>query len=305
MALLTTEETKRKVVEEIKQSNDSLQIVSAFCKTDTVKNLIDANIQNDLQSKKLLVRYRLADLLAKASDIDLYDYCKSTGWEMYIRFDLHAKTYIFDKKRCIVGSSNLTGRGFGFGIVGNCELSDFVDIDEEDNRKIELLFENSLKVDDDLFAKMKDEYEVSKATLTPDANLVNRHWSKDVYERFIPNFKVLFSYDFPNTPKPELDDDSSLEFLDCPYPVSEEIIREYFVRSNCYLWLKKVLSENDNCLYFGALSQLLHNILFNDPKPYRKDVKVYLANLLSWIQYFDIEEIQIDQPHYSQRIILR
>ena len=304
MALLTTEETKSRIVEEIKRSKDSLQIVSAFCKTDTVKNLIDANIQNNLSTKKLLVRFRLADLLAKASDIDLYDYCKLAGWEMYIRFDLHAKTYIFDKKRCIVGSSNLTGRGFGFGIVGNCELSDFVNIDEEDNSKIDLLFDNSLKVDDALFFKMKDEYEKSKLLLTPDSNLVNKHWSNDVYEQFIPNYKVLFSYDFPNTLQPALDDVSSLEFLDCPYPVSENTIKEYFVRSNCYLWLKKVLSENNNCLYFGALSQLLHNTLFNDPKPYRKDVKVYLANLLSWVQYFNIEEIQIDQPSFSQRVVL-
>ena len=305
MSLLSTTETRQRIIEQVSFVKDDLQIISAFCKTDTVKNLIDANISNELSSKKLLVRFRLSDLLAHSSDIDLYEYCKANGWDMFIRFDLHAKTYIFDKKRCIVGSSNLTGRGFGFGIVGNCELSDFVNIDEEDNSKIDLLFDNSLKVDDALFSKMKDEYEKSKLLLTPDANLVNKHWSNDVYEQFIPNYKVLFSYDFPSTLQPVLDDVSSLEFLDCPYPVSEDTIKEYFVRSNCYLWLKKVLFENNNCLYFGALSQLLHNTLFNDPKPYRKDVKVYLANLLSWVRYFDIEEIKIDQPNYSQRIMLR
>lgn len=302
MALLTTQETKAKIIDEVSQTKDSLQIISAFCKLNTVKNLIDKNIQNDINSKKLLVRFRLEDILSGLSDIELYEYCKQNGWDFYIRFDLHAKTYIFDKKRCILGSSNLTGKGLGFETNGNYELSDFVEIDTSDINKIDVLFENSLLVDDELYMKLKAEFDKAKSIITPNTNLRNCTWSKEIYSKFIPNLKVLFSFNFPSTKSPILTNPESISFLDCQFPASEVTIKECFLRSNCYLWLKKVLTENGNCLYFGSIAKLLHDTLISDPKPYRKDVKEYLANLLNWIEYFNIDEIQIDRPNYSQRI---
>lgn len=304
MGILTTNETQKIIVEEINNATDSIQIISAFCKTDTVKSFIDANVKRDLSSKKLLVRYRLSDLLDGACDIDLYDYCKNNGWELYIRFDLHAKTYIFDKKRCIVGSSNLTNSGLGIGKEGNAEFSACADVENSDLEKIDFLFDHSLKVDDELFDKMKDEYEKAKQSLIPDMNVTTKRWSTEIYEKSAPCLDVLFSYNFPQTNQPIFDDPNSLDFLDCSFPASAQTIKNCFLSSNCYLWLKKVLSENNRCLYFGALTEILHNTMFSDPKPYRKEVKEYLANLLSWIDFLNVEEIIIDRPNYSQRITL-
>lgn len=302
MSILTTQETKDIIIKEVSHANGSIQIISAFCKLDTIKNLIDKNINDTVSSKKLLARFRLSDILAGATDINLYNYCKENGWEFYIRFDLHAKTYIFDKKRCILGSSNLTNKGFGFGVIGNVEFSNIFDIDESDNDKIDSLFENSLKVDDNLFSSLKFEFEKAKMQLKTDSNANNYTWSKTIYEQFVPNLKVMFSYDFPFSKEPVFDNPESLAFMDCPFPASIDIIKKHFMHSNCYLWLKKVLKENGNCLYFGTVAKLLHDTLISDPKPYRKDVKEYLMNLLGWIEYLDIDEIKIDRPNYSQRI---
>jgi HKD family nuclease len=304
MGILTTSETQKSIVAEIQNATDSIQIISAFCKTNTVKSLIDDNICRELTSKKLLVRFRLSDILAGACDIDLYDYCKDNGWDLYIRFDLHAKTYIFDKKRCIVGSSNLTNSGLGIGKEGNAEFSACADVEDSDIEKIDFLFNHSLKVDDNLFDRMKDEFEKAKQSLVPDMNVTTKRWSTKIYEKSAPCLDVLFSYSFPKTNQPILDDRDSIDFLDCSFPASIKTIKDCFLCSNCYLWLKKVLSENNGCLYFGALAELLHNTLFSDPKPYRKDVKEYLANLLSWIEFFEIDTIKIDRPNYSQRVQL-
>ena len=47
-------------------------------------------------------------------------------------------------------------------------------------------------------------------------------------------------------------------------------IRAIFSATKCYLWLKDVLTKHENHeLYFGEASVLLHNVLLNDPKPYR------------------------------------
>ena len=66
-----------------------------------------------------------------------------------------------------------------------------------------------------------------------------------------------------------------------------------------------MLKENDGCMYFGAISEKLHNSLVSDPKPYRKDVKQLLANLLSMIKILNMDEIVIDRPNYSQRVRLK
>lgn len=77
------------------------------------------------------------------------------------------------------------------------------------------------------------------------------------------------------------------------------------MKSNVYRWLKSVLEQKvNNEIYFGELSALIHDVIINDPKPYRKEVKELQSNLLNWIVELDIEEIQIDRPKHSQRIRL-
>jgi hypothetical protein len=70
------------------------------------------------------------------------------------------------------------------------------------------------------------------------------------------------------------------------------------------MWLLNVLKENGGCMFFGELSQKLHNALISDPKPYRREVKQMLANLLNLIEKLDMEEITVDRPNYSQRVRL-
>ena len=74
--------------------------------------------------------------------------------------------------------------------------------------------------------------------------------------------------------------------------------------SNAVQWLKNTLRQNGNELYFGSLTANLHSALVEDPKPYRSDVKALLGNLLSLIDQWNLAEIVIDRPNYSQRVRL-
>lgn len=304
MTILTTREAKAQIIQDVSMAENEIQVISAFCKIDTIKNLVDKYVSKNVNTKKLLVRFQLVDLLTGAADIGLYDYCKENGWKFYIKLDLHAKTYIFDKKRCILGSCNLTRNGFGYGVDGNAELSTVFDVELEDLFKIEKLFDSAIEVNDKLFSQLKSEYDNAKSQITPTTNTNNYSWTKIIREKFRPNLEVMFSYNFPSVKEPNLEDPESFSFMDCAYPVTKVALKQCFMVSNCYLWLKKVLMENNNCLYFGAITKLLHDTLISDPKPYRKDVKEYLANLIAWIEYLEIDEIQIDRPNYSQRIKL-
>ena len=299
MSLLNTYEVQQKIAQEVASATTHLQIVSAFCKVDAIE-FIDSHINTSLQTKKLMVRFLLSDIINGASDFNLYEYCKSHGWQMYVRFDLHAKTYIFDRKRCILGSANLTNRGLGLNLHGNYELSSFADVDDNDLRKIDTLFDNAILMTDSLYEAMKSEYEKWQETRS---SVAVPKWSSIIEGHFNPKIDLLFTYDFPTTITPDFNDITSFEFLGINYIPPIDDVRQAFRWSKAFLWLYNYVSScPDQTSYFGGLTAALHNALINDPKPYRKEVKDLLANMLSWIVTLDIIDIVVDVPNHSQRI---
>lgn len=299
MSLLSTHEVKQKIIDEVSRAADNLQIISAFCKLPAIK-FIDENISHPIQNKKLMVRFLLSDILHGATDFELFDYCKENGWQMYVRFDLHAKTYVFDRKRCILGSANLTSKGLGLSLHGNYELSSFAEVDDSDLKKIDMLFGNAILMTDELYEAMRSDYEIAKQNQEPTKTF---KWNTGIEQKFNPKIDLLFTYDFPNTTEPNLNDINAFEFLEIGYIPSQEELKQAFRWSKAFLWLYNYVSScPDKTSYFGGVTAALHNTLVNDPKPYRKEVKDLLANTLGWIQALDIKEIAIDTPNHSQRI---
>lgn len=300
MSLLTTSETRNVIASQVAAANDTLHIISAFCK-ESAMSFIEANIRNKLSEKKLMVRFLLSDILSGATDLSLYEFCKSNGWQLYIRFDLHAKTYIFDKKRCILGSANMTSNGIGLNAHGNYELSSFTDINDSDLNKIKKLFDDSILMTDDLYSLMKAEYDTANQSSTS----VNQkaRWTNSIESLFKPTIDVLFTYDFPCTPHPDFNDIKSFEFLELNHIPTVDELKEAFRWSKPFLWLYSLIDNMpDKTSYFGAITSELHNTLINDPKPYRKEVKELLANIINWIQDLEIDAIIIDTPNHSQRL---
>lgn len=299
MSLLSTHEVKQKIIDEVSRAADNLQIISAFCKLPAIK-FIDENISHPIKQKKLMVRFLLSDILHGATDFELFDYCKANGWQMYVRFDLHAKTYIFDRKRCILGSANLTSKGLGLSLHGNYELSSFAEVDDGDLKKIDTLFDNAILMTDELYIAMKSDYEIAQSNQTPSKTF---KWNTGIEQKFNPKIDLLFTYDFPSTSAPNFNDVNSFEFLEMGYIPSQEELKQAFRWSKAFMWLYNYVSScPDKTSYFGGVTAALHNTLVNDPKPYRKEVKDLLANTLGWIKALDINEIAIDTPNHSQRI---
>ena len=302
MSLLSTHEVKQKIIDEVSRAADNLQIISAFCKLPAIR-FIDENISHPIKNKKLMVRFLLSDIMHGATDFELFDYCKANGWQMYVRFDLHAKTYIFDRKRCILGSANLTSKGLGLSLHGNYELSSFAEVDDSDLKKIDTLFENAILMTDELYIAMKSDYEIAQINQAPSKTF---KWNTGIEQKFNPKIDLLFTYDFPSTSAPNFNDVNSFEFLEMGYVPSQEELKQAFRWSKAFLWLYNYVSScPDKTSYFGGVTAALHNTLVNDPKPYRKEVKDLLANTLGWIQALNIDDVTIDVPNYSQRIRIK
>lgn len=300
MSILTTEEFKKALVQEISSVQQELHIVSAFCKIAALK-FVDDNIKTNVVSKKIIVRFLLGDIMQGATDFSLYEYCKSNGWELYIRFDLHAKTYIFDKQRYILGSNNLTAKGAGLNWFNNYELAAISNLEKADKTKIDTLFSSSILMTDEINELMKiDMQKMAKCGKNGKKN----SWCKEIEKLFVPNLSVLFTYDFPQS-NVSVEIDDKFEFLGNSVNDNKQDLREKFRWSKAFLWLySTVSSKSTKEIYFGELSSCLHNALINDPKPYRKDVKDLLINLLGWVEFFDFDFIKIDKPNHSQRVTI-
>lgn len=300
MALLLSNEILNAISEELKKADESVQIISAFCKSNTIQYL-SKYISDNVKEKRILIRFRLDDLLAGSTDFDVVDFCRERGWKVYIRFDLHAKTYIVDNKRGINASANATSSGLSIGKTGNVELGTLVDIEPRDIEKINKLFNDAIEIDDAMLDRLRSQFNISmKEGVYPTPS---HRWSKDILDMFEPDIETLFSYELPDSDK--VSPGEFLGFLDMEVKDNNnEELKETFRWSNSYLWLLRMLRNNDGCMFFGALSSALHEAVITDPKPYRKDIKQMLANLLTIIETLQMDEVYIDRPNYSQRVRL-
>lgn len=299
MAILFSNEIYAAICNELSSAEESVQIMSAYGKTKAIAAIVD-KVKPSVENKRIMLRFRLDDIVKGATDFDVINFCRNMGWAVYVRFDLHAKTYIVDNKRGIVGSANATNSGLSLMKTPNYEMAALVDIEAKDVEKINNLFSDALLVDDDLWMDLYADYSKIKQQGT---NATSYQWSKAVTKKFKPHIGTLFSYEFPE--KDHYSSGEYIQFLDITYSGDEEFLKNSLRWSPVYLWLTDQLAEKNGEIYFGELSANLHNSLVTDPKPYRKDVKVLLSNLLQMIIALDMPEVGVDRPNYSQRIFFK
>ena len=128
MSILLSNEIILAVTRELKNATESVQIITAYCKENAIR-LLNSHISDCVAEKRIMLRFRLDDIVKGSTDFSVIDFCRSQRWKVFIRFDLHAKTYIVDGKRGFIGSANATNAGLNLIRHGNMELGTFVDVD--------------------------------------------------------------------------------------------------------------------------------------------------------------------------------
>lgn len=299
MSILMFEDMNKELVKDLKSTENNVSIISAFCKKEALE-FLDAQIaeKNDI-SKRLLVRFRLDDILSGSTDFEIYEYCKQNNWSLYVQFNLHAKVYIIDQSICYMGSANATNKGLCINKRGNLEMSKRFNLDNEEIKQIEKVFSEALLMNDELFNKMKTQ--INSIEYKP---AIKQEWDKEIIAKNINEYNVLFQDDFPINALPtEMIDDEL--FLNISKDDSIDIVKEKFYNTKIVQWLINILEKQENKeIYFGELSAKIHNIIFQEPKQYRKDVKILQSKLYNWIEILDYGNLRIDTPNHSQRIRL-
>ena len=296
MSILISEELKEELIKNISVSKRRIDIVTAFCKVDSIK-FLEEFIPQDVE-KRLLVRFRLQDLIMKSSDIELYDYCKEHNWKLFIDTNLHAKVYLIDDL-CFIGSANLTGSGLSINRIGNIEGSYKFKLEENDEIVLEKLFSESVELTDDLYNKMLNDYNKNK-----DIVIKEIKWNEEINKSLEEKFDILLQQDFPINNYP---DDLSCDEIYLNIKKTDDLkeIKKKFEDSKIMRWLINELNSKDNKeLYFGEVSEKLHSLIFKEPKIYRIEVKELQKKMYNWLIKLNYEYLEIDTPVHSTRIRL-
>ena len=209
MPLLISQDILGSINKEIEKCNESFIVISAFCKLSLIK-YFDSRLSSRVSEKKLIVRMKPEDVIKGATDLELYDYCKENGWTLYFKLDLHAKTYVFDHVRCIVGSANATTSGLSVGGVGNYEMAATNSLDEEDRKVIAKLVDYSVRMSDEIYQIMKD----CIASYDGLKDLDSIKWPEEITRYNQLDFSVLFTEDFPSERSPFSVNESEFNYWD-------------------------------------------------------------------------------------------
>ena len=286
-----------RIRDELSSSTESFLLISAYCKLPLVQ-YFDSCIANKNMEKKLVVRFRPDDIASGASDLSIYPYCRDNGWKLFFRMDLHAKTYVFDRLRCVIGSANATSNGMNIGGSGNYEIATVCELADKDVRALDLLLYGAVEMDDTIYNIMKSAVEEQRTIINSATQ-----WPKEITDMFRPDYSLLFAEDFPSCPHLATATNDDLLFLNVSCDATQSDIAEAMRSAKCYLWLLDLVKkQSPKEIYFGVATAALHNDLLNDPKPYRKEVKQLLSNLLIWINELEISELLVDRPKHSQRV---
>ena len=297
MSILVSKTILNRIRDELSRSTESFLLISAYCKLPLVE-FFDSCTTSAKIEKKLVVRFRPEDIISGASDLEIYPYCKDNGWKLYFRLDLHAKTYIFDCLRCIIGSANATNSGLSIGGIGNYEMATTCELADEDLRALELLLLGAVEMNDNIYSLMKSSISHYSRNNTTDLK-----WPEEIADMFIPDYSLLFAEDFPTCQHPADATEEDLIFLNLVPGATKETIKAAFYNSKPFQWLLNLVkTQKTQEMYFGAITANLHNRLLNEPVPYRKDVKQLLSNLLCWVDELNYEDVRVDRPNYSQRV---
>ena len=312
-SLLGTEAFRNLLGEAVKSSKKFVVVLSAYITSIGIKWL-EEKINNKDINCTIVSRWNKKDLAQGSSDIDCYQLAKKNNWKFKVLEDLHAKVMLIDDEVLFLGSPNLTGAGMSLIPVSNKEIGIKIKPLDKDLHTINQLVEDATEINDEIIEELKKWLKTVPKIEKPKIP----DFPKIVKESFKEKFNKLWVHNFPWSDIKELLNDPSKNNQDVIHDLElfgiiskdkneiEKEIKDNFLNSKIFNWLISKLKNSENQeIYFGSLSSIIHNSLLDDPKPYRQDVKKLQTNLYSYIKHFKPTNLQIDIPKIkSERVKL-
>jgi len=305
--LLSTSDFSNQLHNAISSCETTLLIASAFVKSAALKNLLESACDLEVI---VVARWQKQDLVSSASDLDAYQLCKERGWKFGISQNFHGKVYLVDQKSIFLGSANLTQKGLNIGSLSNIEFGTTISANRADLAKIDQFLDTEVVwLDDYQFQLMKEDIDSTERLSKPLSKL---QWSREIQEQLLRKVTYLWVYELVfNMPQTllcvNLDEESQFHDFDILGldidTLTAESLKSGFKRSRLYLWVISQLRQNQE-MNFGAFSHALHNALLDDPTPYRREVKEFIATLFAWFKFLS-DEFEVTQHRKTSSVRLK
>lgn len=305
--LLEGQGFSKDLLNSITKCQKSFVACSAFVKSKALDTLL-AGIQGI--EVIIVARWQKQDLISGASDLETYQLCKQRGWKFGISQNFHGKVYLVDQSSIFLGSANLTQKGLNIGSLSNIEFGTTISASRADLDKIDQFLETEVVwLDDNQFDLLKEDVDSTERFSNSISNL---HWPDNIQNKLLRNVSYLWVHQLVfNSPQTllclNLDDESQFHDFDLLSldidTLTAESLKSGFKRSRLYLWVISQLRQNQD-MNFGAFSHALHNALLDDPTPYRREVKEFIASLFAWLEFLS-DEFEVTQHRKTSSVRLK
>ena len=256
--------------------NSEILVISAFFSDEVVEKFLSVNKNT---KTKFFFRLKPRDFIDKSASFKGLELLIAENKEVFFNPRLHSKLYLFDNSLLFSGSANFTKKGLGLVPSANIENLFASQVSENDLDFIQSIFKESSQLDElklTMMKKMIDDFD--------DNDLKNNEIPEFWPRPFNEKIEGLLVTDFPNIYDSKID----------------------LINSRPYQWLYKTSLDNENNeIYFGELTSLLHNELIEDPMPYRSTIKSLLEDFLIILKNTDTSDITFEVPNHSKKIFLK
>ncbi|MEZ8082741.1 hypothetical protein [Enterovibrio norvegicus] len=279
-----------------------LTIISAFM-TQPATRWLSSLIADGGPVVQLVGRFSPLDFIKGSSDLNALRDCVNRGYTVKALTNLHAKIYQIDEDTIFNGSANFSGKGLALVDICNLEACTRIRACEQSKSFIDNIVNSAYELSPETINDMERYISEIEKIDKPELKMT---WPEEI----ISQSKDLFVSDFPlSVPGDfveEYEVNPSLAFAQIENTKGDfELASKLFKRSKAYKWLiNRVLeNESDRGLGFGQVSSLLHEVLADDPVPYRRQVKELQANLYFYLKIYAVDEIQIYIPGRNSEVL--
>jgi len=300
-----------KINELVMNGNSINGCISAFATAEAVELLAKSFCPEHCF---FITRWRVPELAAGVSDIEVYPLLRDLNIPLYISFKLHSKLYRFTNGKVLCGSCNATANGLGLNDDPNIETACVVaSLDIEDEIELKKLRDSSLRVTDDIYEEFMNAIEDCPSAPPYSTDEL------EFYQRYLDSKQFLLS-DLPATNKPEslissiLHSDGVSKLTpsvmadcvnfrinpDCTKEFEEELALNFCNSSFVNSIVAEIRSQES--MSFGAVTSFVHDRCRDVPLPYRSDVKKRVNTLYNWLCYF-FEDLTWDVPGARSQVI--
>ncbi len=301
MSILISNQISQALDGELNNCKQSFILITAYCKLSALGHLDSLILGNGIE-KTLIVRMQPLDVLKRSTDLDVCKYCLDNDWTILFNKRVHAKLYLFDKARFVIGSANATNSGLGIDCEGNYEMAIVCDADLDDCSKVEKLINESTQINESMYLRMKEYIDSLRKQINPDPIL---YWPEDIFYQSTQAYAPFSVEDFPPNLNPFEDLSKTKAFLKTDSISDKNSIKLAFAKTKCYQWLVSLLRETENHYkQYGPIRRedLMGKFVEEETK---ETVTRCLTNLQEWLKELEMPDIGVYQPNHSHIFYLR